>query len=132
MELILKALIISAICAAVGLILKKNNPEISLLVVVAAAAAVLFFAFDILTSIVEFLKEIAASADIEPAVISTLLKAVGIGIITKFSSDVCKDAGQTAVGSSVEFLGSVAVIYTSLPLIKTVIKNINYLQVYIE
>ena len=127
MELILKALIISAICAVVGLLLKKNNPEISILVVVATSAAVLFLAFDILTSILEFIKEIAASADLEPAVISTLLKAVGIGIITKFSSDVCKDAGQTAAGSTVEFLGSVSVIYMSLALIKTVIKNINSL-----
>lgn len=127
MELIIKVFVISMITAIIVLLLKKNSPEISLLIVVAACATILSAAFFILKDIVELIKDITITAEIEPAAVSTVIKSVGIGIVSKFASDVCKDAGQTAAASSVELFGSVAVVYIALPLIKTVLKNINSL-----
>ena len=127
MELIIKVFVISMVTATIVLLLKKNSPEMSLLIVVAACATILSAAFFILKDIIELLKEISLAAEIEPAAVSMVIKSVGIGIVSKFASDVCNDAGQTAAASSVELFGSVAVIYIALPLIKTVIKNINSL-----
>lgn len=127
MELILKAVLLSAVCAAGGLLLKKNNPELSILLVIATCCIVLYLAFGVINDIVDFIKELSKTAGLAPAAISVVLKTVGISIAAKFASDVCKDAGQSAAATSVEFLGSTAALYAALPLIKTVLSQISSL-----
>ena len=123
MEMVIKAFAFSAVCAVIGLLLKKQNPEIAILIVIVSASAILMIAFGVFKDIYDYIKEISSYAEIEPAIVSVIIKTLGIGIVSKFSADVCKDANHGAVATSVELLGSVTAIYLALPLIKTVIKN---------
>ena len=49
---------------------------------------------------------------------SSLIKITGIALVTQLSSDMCRDAGETAVASKVEFAGKVLILATGLPIIK--------------
>jgi len=53
----------------------------------------------------------------------TALKALGIGYITTFIADSCRDAGQANLASVSEFAGRCAIFILSLPLILSVMET---------
>lgn len=50
------------------------------------------------------------------------LKAVGIGITTQITSDICRDCGEAGVASKVELAGKVALLMISLPLMRDILE----------
>ena len=61
----------------------------------------------------------AAAAAI--AVSLPIFKCLAVSVITKFSADLCKDSGQTALSSTVEFAGCVCAAMVVMPLIVNMI-----------
>ena len=54
--------------------------------------------------------------------LGTVLKIVGIAVLTQFSSDICRDSGQTALAANVEFAGKLMIAVLSLPMAKTLLE----------
>ena len=127
MEMLIKVMAAAIAGSVIGLVLKKNSPEMSLLLTISLAVFTLYLAFEVITGIVDFIKSLSDTAGISPAVLGVVLKTVGISVVTKLSSDICRDAGQASLASGVEFSGAVTAIYVALPLFKTVISMINSL-----
>jgi stage III sporulation protein AD len=112
---------------ALGLIIKRNSPHLSLLVSVAVSVFALYISLDVISAILGFLDELAADARIPPEALTAVMKTVGVSIVTRVVSDVCKDAGQTSAASGVELLGAVTSVYIALPIFRTVVSMINNL-----
>lgn len=55
---------------------------------------------------------------------SFLLKAVGIGYICQFTSDICADAGEHAIASKVELSGRIAILAMTVPVINSLISMV--------
>lgn len=128
MEILLKA-VAAAICAAVlGLIIKKSNPESALLLTIAAAVMVMVLAVSAAGNITGFFKELGDISGISPVIITIVMKTVAISIIAKMASDMCRDAGQTALGTSLEILGAVSAMYIAMPLFETVLDTMEKLM----
>ena len=127
MEMLIKVMAAAIAGSVIGLVLKKNSPEMSLLLTISLAVFTLYLAFEVITGIVDFIKSLSDTAGISPAVLGVVLKTVGISVVTKLSSGICRDAGQASLASGVEFSGAVTAIYVALPLFKTVIGMINSL-----
>ena len=122
MELIIKiaaAALISALCT---LLIKRQNSEQAFLLGIAAAVVISLAAVGFLREITDFIKELISLSGVSGSVFLPAIKCMGIAIITKLVCELCKDAGQAGIASAVEYSGSVAAIYTSLPLLKTTIK----------
>ena len=64
---------------------------------------------------VDFFKQLETSLELKIPYFSTLLKILGIGLTTELSASVCSDAGNSAVGKTLQFLGSAAILYLSIP-----------------
>lgn len=127
MDVLLKASAVAVIGAVLGLVLKKNSPEISLLLAVAVSCAVLGLAAVLLEDVLGFINTLTKLTEIPSASISAVMKAVGIGIVSRFASDVCKDSGQSAAASSVELAGTVSALFVAMPLMETVLEMIKSL-----
>ena len=56
--------------------------------------------------------------------LSILLRVIGITYICEFSSGICKDAGYQSVAGQIEILGKLAVMFAGLPILFTVIEQI--------
>lgn len=123
----MKAAAIGVSGATIAILLKKNTPEISALVSIAAAVAILILTLDKFLDISGFISELVEAAGLTSAVVSPVVKTVGIGLITKLSSDICKDAGQSTASTVVETAGSIAAVTVVLPLMKTVFRMISSL-----
>ena len=109
--------IFAAVC---GALIQKSNREIALLF--STAAAVLFFLYVLpqmseLSVLIGDLSEAADMADI----LRTLLKALGIVLIGRIAIGVCRDAGENALASGVEFAVKAAVLLAALPLFQSLL-----------
>lgn len=127
MDVLLRAAALAVTGAVLGLVLKKNSPEISLLLTVAVSCAVLYLAISLLTDVLDFITGLTELTNVSSTSVSAIMKAVGIGIITRLTADVCKDSGQNAAASSVELAGTAAALFVAMPLMKTVLEMIKSL-----
>ena len=64
---------------------------------------------------------------LSPAVISPVMKCVGIGVVTRLTTDLCRDAGQSAAASAVELCGTACAMVTALPLIRSLMQLVTEL-----
>ena len=127
MDMVIKAAAIGIAGAALALLLKKTMPEMAFVVSIATAIVILLIALNKYLGISEFMSELVSASGLSSAVVSPVVKTVGIGLITKLSSDVCKDAGQATAGTVVETAGTIAGVTVALPLMKTVFNMISSL-----
>ena len=122
MEFLIKGSVIGVIASVLGLLLKKNTPEFALLLTISAAAAIIGFSLSVLGNIKDFVYEIAEKGAVNSALLTPLVKCVGISVCAKLASDICKDAGFSASASAVELVASAAALYAALPLMRAVLK----------
>ena len=105
------------LCVAVG----KRERDISVLLTMfvsclAAGAAVIY-----LTPVLDFLRELGEIGMLQEGMLEILMKTVGIALITELITLICVDAGFSSLGKSLQFLGSAAILYLSLPLMENLL-----------
>ena len=124
MELILKAAAAAVTSCIIGILLKRINPELSVVLSICAVAVILLAAMsfaEVLQDFVSIVKKLIGDTDI---LIEPILKCVAIAMITKISSDICKDSSQGAIASAVELAGALCAMAASAPLLVNVLKLI--------
>jgi len=127
MEIVIKAVVVGITAALVTLLLKKTNPEMAMLIVTAASTAILFLAIELIGSLKSFIEMAAELSGLSPGVISPVLKCVGIAVISRIGTDLCRDAGASAAASSVELAAAGAALFAAMPLLQTLIQMIGEL-----
>ena len=50
-----------------------------------------------------------------------MLRALGVALLTRICTDVCKDTGQSAVAGGVELAGKLVILMLCLPMIREII-----------
>ena len=124
MELAIKAAALGAVAAIGALLIKKSNPEIALLLAAAVIACMTAGVLRLAGALWEVINAAQSLSGLSSGVFLPVLKCVGIGITAKICADLCRDASQGAIASTVELVGSVAAVYVCLPLISTLMKMI--------
>lgn len=121
MEIIFKAAAVALGASIIGLVLKKFNPEISGLI---SLCTIIIIVISVLSFAGE-LKELISSSrkliNISDIYLLSILKCLAVSLLTRLSSDLCKDAGQAALSTTVELAGSVCAAMIVLPLIVNMI-----------
>jgi len=124
MEMVARALILGIAASVMALVLKKNAPEFSLVLGIIVSALLLFFAISLFGTIFGFIESLRDAVGLHPGLLTPVLRTVGIGILTKLGADLCRDAGQGSIASTIEFVGTVACVYIALPLMQAVFEMI--------
>lgn len=107
--------------------LKSIRPELALAVSLATGLIIML---DLCTGIADIfsrLKDIALKNGINGAYLTIAVKACIIAYITQFSAELCKDAGENAVGVKIEFAGKLAIAAMSLPVISGFLEAVSEL-----
>ena len=110
--------------SVLSLMLRKSVPEIGLILAIAATLLIVIVGMQAVGTILGFARVLQAAANLSPALLMPVFQTVGIGILTKLSADVCRDAGQGAIAGAVELAGTIAAIYIALPLMQIVFEMI--------
>lgn len=125
MEILIKAAAICVPAAIFAASIKKDSPAMGLTITVAACAVTLYLAIGAFSEVSGFIGELADKAGISPPVLSAVVKTVGIAIVSRFASDICKEAGLLGAASASELAGTVSALYVALPLMKTTFKMLS-------
>jgi len=73
-----------------------------------------------INSVISFLQEMARQSNISLLYMETILKIIGVAYIAEFGAQICRDAGEGAIASKVEFAAKVIVIVLAIPVIAAV------------
>ncbi len=118
-----KIVALTFVVAAICVILRQKNAEYALFVSVAAGVAVTVAILNRLSAPLKAFSESLSGYGIESEYFKVALKAVGIGYVTDFIADACRDSGQTSLAAKAELAGKCAIFLLSVPLMLSVLET---------
>lgn len=125
MTVLVKAAAMGVAGAILCLLLKKSAPELGLMVSIAVSLLAVSLAVSLLGEVMELLTLVQEEAELSSVLVSPVIKCVGIGVVTRLSVDLCKEAGQAAAASAVELCGTACALTAVLPLVRTLLQMIS-------
>ena len=106
----------AGVLLAVVLILMLRRQEMGTLLSIAVCAMAACVAVEYLEPVMELLTSLEDLGELDGEMITILLKAVGIGLVTEIACMVCADSGNSAMGKALQLLGTAVILWLSLPL----------------
>lgn len=117
----LKIAAVAVFSAILAVVVKKDVRELGLVLALTAGLLILTFALDAIREIRAVMDTLSELAGLSPAVLSPVVKTVGIAIISKVSAEICRDAGEGGIGAFVETTGAALALAAALPLLEAVL-----------
>lgn len=104
-----------------GIVVGKQNKDMTILITVAACCMVLTVAAIYLQPVMDFIRKLQEVGKLDEDILQILLKAVGIGLIAELANLICADSGNAALGKAIQILATAVVLWLSLPLMNSLI-----------
>lgn len=123
--MIFKVVGIAMTCVVLYLFLEKQNKDIAVLVSLAACCAVTVLAMSYLDTVLDFIWDLTRIGQLNNSFLKVLLKSVGIGLIGEISTLVCNDAGNSALGKTIQIVSVCIILWTAIPLLSELMNLIN-------
>lgn len=106
-------------------IVKNFKPEFALYVVLATVIIIFLMALDKLTAVFQFLETVYGQMSYGKEFFPIIIKVLVVAYLADFTSQLCKDAGEGAIGSKVELAGKIIIFYLSMPILFSILELIN-------
>lgn len=124
---ILKIAMIGIIGTILSIIMKNYKPEFSIHLVLATVLLIFLMILSRIEIVLSFLQSISSQISISKIYFPVILKIIGVSYVADFTAQICKDAGEGAIASKVEFAGKIIIMYLALPVFLSIIDLINKL-----
>ena len=124
MELILKAAALALTAALIGIVLRRTNPEMTLVLSICTVVLIIGAALGFAKSFTQLAQTVQRIFGVSETLIKPVIKCVAVAIITKMTSDLCKDSSQAAAASAVELAGTVCALCIIMPLLMSMLTAI--------
>jgi stage III sporulation protein AD len=121
---ILKSIGVAFITSITAILLKGTKPELSFAVTVTGVIVILLFIIDSLQNTIGILGELARMTGVDNGILKILIKIVGVGYLTEFSSGILNDFGSNAVADKVVLGGKITILLLSLPVLEGLLEMI--------
>ncbi|MEG6615892.1 stage III sporulation protein AD [Peptococcaceae bacterium 1198_IL3148] len=119
---ILQIVGIALVATILASIVKFGYKEIGVLLSLTAGLLIFFMVLGHIGSVFQVLKDLASQANISMAYLGTILKIVGIAYIADFGAQICRDSGEGALATKVEFAAKILVLVLAVPIIVAVLQ----------
>ena len=121
---LIKIIGIGFITVILTIILKEYKKDFAIYTILIGGALILYFSFETLADVVNFLKDLSSKGKIDNSFISLLLKITGISILSEFAVSICKDCGEASIASKIDLGGKILVISLSIPVIGNALEQL--------
>jgi len=121
---IVKIVAFAFVALFITLTVKRNREDIAILISVVAGIMIFIFMISKLTIVINFLQSLSNKANIDVIYLDTVFKILGIAYLSSFTSEICKDAGESSIAMKVEFAGKILILTLSIPILMAVMKTI--------
>ncbi len=120
---IFKILAVCLVTAVLAIVLKQQKGEYALAVVLAGGAVVTVYLLKGVLAPIEYIKAQLSGYGVRTEYFGVALKALGIGYVTGFIADACRDSGQASLAAKAELAGRCAIFLLAVPLISAVLET---------
>lgn len=117
---IVKIVGLGIVASILLVIIKQQRPELALQLSILVGAVIFTMMIGKISSVITLMQEIGQRANVSTFYMGTILKIVGVAYVAEFGSQICRDAGENAVASKIEFAAKVIVIVLAIPIIASV------------
>lgn len=124
---ILQIVALAVVAAILILVIRQEKPELALQIALAAGLIVFVLIVWKVVEVINVLERLAVRADLNMVFLGTLLRIIGIAYIAEFGTQICKDAGQSALAFKVELAGKVMILILAVPIITTIFETVSRL-----
>ena len=124
MELLIKLVVGAIVTALCAVVLRRSGGEFAAVLVLAAGVWMLTVLVQPLGQVVTCLARLARLAELDMHLIEPVVKVVGLSIIARIASEVCRGAGEGGIAAFVELAGTILALAAALPLINAVVDMI--------
>ena len=121
---ILSIISIALVSVIIINLVSKYNTDFSIVATVVAGIVLLVSIVGYFTDIIDKFEDIVTLTGINNDVFSVVLKIVGLGYVTQFSSDICRDFGVVSIAQKVELAGKIAIFAVALPIVMGMINMV--------
>ena len=118
---IFKVLGICLVAALLSIVLKSKSLEFSVVISVFAGFLAAVILIKSISEPISQFKNLIEEYNLNNQYFKVAVKALGIGYITSFIADTCRDSGQTSLAAKAELAGKVAIFTLSLPLLLSIL-----------
>ena len=124
MSVFLKATGGILIAVVLYLVIAKQGKELSLLLTIAVCCMVAAAAVGILQPVIAFVFRLQSVGQLDSDLLTTLLRSVGIGILSEITVLICADAGNASLGKILQLLGCAVILEMAIPLFSSLLSLI--------
>lgn len=124
---IFKIILIAFLGTILCVVLKETRKDIAMIVALATVLIIMAFGINYITGIIDVIQQLANKAGLPDNFLSIILKIIGIAYVVEFASDICKDAGQEAISSKIQFAGKCIILTMGMTIIGNFVDVINKL-----
>ncbi len=121
-DTLFKILGLCLVAAVFCIVLNQKSSEYGLLIAVATGVCIALILLKNIATPIIIIREKLEEYGVESEYFKVALKALGIGYITSFIADACRDCGQTSLALKAELAGKCAIFLLSVPLIISVLE----------
>ncbi len=118
METVLQIAAVCLVGAVLAAVLRQRSPEAALLLGLAVCAVVGALLLRGLADVLDMLEDLAAAGGLPPELLAPLVKTLGIALVSRLGTEICRDAGQGAMAAVLETTGAFGAVLVSLPLVR--------------
>lgn len=119
--------ILGMVSILLALLLKEWKPQFSVLISMTACILIFFTALTRMGSMAEIFAELTKQISFKESYMRILLKIIGISYVADFSSNLCKDAGYSAIAGQIEIFGKISVLTVSVPVVMALLSTVSEL-----
>lgn len=106
-------------------VVKNFKPELSIYVVLATVIIIFLMALDKLTTVFQFLSSVYNEMTYGKNFFPIIVKVLVVAYLADFTAQLCKDAGEGAIGNKVELAGKIVIFYLAMPILLAILELIN-------
>lgn len=106
------------------LILKNSSKGIGELLSLLVCCMVMMAAVNYLSPVIDFIESVQALSGLDTDMLKILLKVVGISVTAEIAGLLCADAGNSAMGKTLQILATAVILCLSLPMFNVLLQLI--------
>ena len=108
-------------------LMKSVNRELTIYIILATVVILFVTIIDRLVYVFDFLGDIYDNVAYGRTFFPVILKVLAVAYIADLTAQLCRDAGESAVGGKVELAGKVIIFYLALPILSAILELIGTL-----
>ena len=119
--MIFKLVGIAIIGVIVVSLLKSAKPEFAVFATIATGVVMVVTMLSALQSVVLAFDDIVQKSGIDDGIFTAVLKIIGVGYITEYSSSVANDAGCGSIAQKLQFGGKIVIFLMSISIVSALV-----------